>query len=356
MRVIQVITSAQWGGAQRHVFDLARAIRDAGHEIQVWYGVPGVLADRLAQAGIPSRRVTGLERTIRPTKDGLALVTLRRQLLAASPDVVHVHSSKAGVLVRLALRATEVPVVYTVHGLVYQNIRLSPAKRALYRWIEQRLQPYASAIITVSKRDYEELLKTAGSRKDRLYYIPNTAEPPKEPVPWPEKKVIGTVARLTPEKALDVLIDAFAELIASGEDAELLIVGDGPERQKLEAQVVRENLQEVVQFVGWQDDIWYWLGKMRVFAMPSVKEGMPYALLEAKAADRILVAAQTGGLPDAVGDTEGAVIITTEGSRAWCAVLRQALTWDRPKRRHVGTNWLAESSCDILAVLEESAR
>lgn len=325
MRVIQVITSAQWGGAQRHVFDLARGIRDAGHEVSVWYGVPGALADRLETAGIPARRVPDLERTIRPTKDGLALFTLRRQLLAAAPDIVHVHSSKAGALVRMALRGSRVPVVYTVHGLVYQNVRLSPAKRALYRWVEQSLQPYASAIITVSKRDYEELLKTAGARKARLFYIPNTVEPPKEPVPWPEKKVIGTIARLTPEKALDLLIDAFAELIASGEDAELLIVGDGPERQKLEAQVARENLQEVVQFVGWQDDVWHWLGKMRVFAMPSVKEGMPYALLEAKAAARELVVADVGGIPDAVGGYDRAILVREHSATRWRDALAQAV-------------------------------
>jgi len=294
MRIIQVITSAEWGGAQRHVYDLSRGLRDRGHDVTVLYGVEGALHDRLDEEAIPVEQVPSLTRSIRPWQDFRALSALRTQIERLQPDVVHVHSSKAGTLVRLAMRKSEVPVVYTIHGLVYLNSRMPKWKQTVYRTIELWLLPMASATITVSKRDLEELQRRGGSRKTHLVHIPNGIDPFPEPIPLPEEPVIGTIARFTEEKALDILLKAVAEVRKTIPEVRLILVGDGPLRTDLENLARDLGIEDITLFAGFQENIVEWLGKMRVFALTSVKEGMPYALLEAIQSGRIVAANDVG--------------------------------------------------------------
>ncbi len=300
MKIVQVITSAEWGGAQRHVYDLSCGLKALGHEVVVLYGIEGRLKTRLEAQEIACQPVPALTREIRPWRDLKALQRLRRQIEALSPDVVHVHSSKAGALVRLALRKSAIPVVYTIHGLVYLNQRMPRWKQALYRSIELGLLPLAKATILVSKRDLEELQRHRRVRRTRLVHIPNGIDPFPEPMPLPEAPVIGTIARFTEEKALDVLLKAVAEVRKEVPNVRLILVGDGPLRAQLEQLAQDLGINDITTFAGFQENTVEWLAKMRVFALTSVKEGMPYALLEAIAAGRIIVARDVGAVADVV--------------------------------------------------------
>ncbi|CAB1127698.1 putative Glycosyltransferase family 1 protein [Candidatus Hydrogenisulfobacillus filiaventi] len=312
MHVVQVITSAAWGGAQQHVYDLARALRRRGHSVTVVYGVPGPLADRLAAAGIPALSEPALGRLLVPWRDGRALAALVRLLRALAPDVIHAHSSKAGALVRLAAPRLPAPVVYTVHGLVYQNARMPAWKRAFYHSVEAALLPRAAAVIAVSRADLAELERLQGGRdRPLLAYIPNGIDPARFPVdpPLPDAPVFGTVARFVPEKALDVLVEAFARVRARWPEARLLLVGDGPGRPELERRIRRLGLEAAVEFPGYQPDPLPWLLRMRVFVLSSVKEGAPYTLLEALALRRLVVATAVGAIPDLLRGRAGAGLV-----------------------------------------------
>lgn len=325
MKVVQVITSADWGGAQRHVADLASELVRRGHTVEVCYGVEGPLGTRLADRQIPVRRIPELTREIHPLRDISARSVLRAELEALNPDVVHVHSSKAGFLVRWALRKSSIPVVYTIHGLVFVNARMSRLKRNFYRTLEQVTLPWSDAVITVSQSDYEHVLAMHPGQT-RLVHIPNGILPPANPPPLPKFSVVGTVARFTAEKALDTLIRAVALLPDRVPGIRLLLVGDGPLRPDLEALAEELGIADRVVFAGFQEPVNPWLAHMRVFALPSVKEGMPYALLEAMAAARPVVAADVGGVAEAsAGYPPRWLLPKNVSAVAWAEALFQAL-------------------------------
>jgi glycosyltransferase involved in cell wall biosynthesis len=354
MRIVEVITSADWGGAQRHVYDLALGLKARGHEVVVLYGREGSLSALLRAADIEANPLPLLTRAIRPWQDFHALRELRQEIFSLRPDVVHVHSSKAGVLVRVALRAREIPVVYTIHGLVYLNERMVVCKRTFYRLVEWALLPRARATITVSQCDFHALARSSRSRRTHLVHIANgiAALPA---LPLPEEPVIGTVARFTEEKALDLLLEAVARIRAVVPAVRLLLVGDGPLRPALEQQARDLALDDRTQFVGFQTDVVPWLAHMRIFALTSVKEGMPYALLEAISAERIVVASNVGGVQE-LGTIPGLIRCQPGQVDALVEALTEALD---PAADPVSAEGLAtaEAMCAAVEqVLKEAAR
>ncbi len=324
MKIVQVITSADWGGAQRHVYDLSCGLKALGHEVNVLYGEEGRLTTRLEAQQIRCQQVPTLTRAIRPWRDLRTLHHLRQQIEALHPDVVHAHSSKAGTLVRLALRKSAIPVVYTIHGLVYLNERMPKWKQALYRKIELSLLPLAKATILVSNRDLQELQRHRSAKRTRLVHIPNGIDPFPEPIPLPEDPVIGTIARFTEEKALDVLLKAVAAVRKEVPAVRLILVGDGPLRPQLEQLSQELGINDITTFAGFQENVVEWLAKMRVFALTSVKEGMPYALLEAVRAGRIVVARDVGGMGEVLPERSlvGTSATPTDWARRILMMLR----------------------------------
>lgn len=298
MKIVQVVTSAEWGGAQRHVYDLSRELRQMGHDVIVLYGVEGRLHELLTAAHMPVYQVPWLTRNIRPWQDFRALSAIRRQIEAFDPDIVHAHSSKAGVLVRMAMRKSSVPVIYTIHGLTYLDRRMPSWKRFVYRAVERKMLPLAQGTIAVSQRDLDDLIGRGGDKVTHLVHIPNGIEPFSESIPIPNVPVIGTITRLVPHKALDVLLNAVAEVRKVVPNVQLIVVGDGPLRTQLEHQARELGIDDITRFAGFQTNVVEWLARMRVFALTSVKEGMPYALLEAIASGRVVVANDIGTLPE----------------------------------------------------------
>jgi glycosyltransferase involved in cell wall biosynthesis len=336
MNVVQIITSAEWGGAQRHVYDLSRGLGQLGHQLTVLYGIEGKLHTRLASAGIKTGQIAQLTRTIQPWKDLTALSEIRRQIMRHHPDIVHVHSSKAGTLVRLAMRSSGIPVVYTIHGLVYVNSRMPTWKQAIYRTIELGLLPMANVTIAVSLGDLEVLRRDGGDRKTRLIHIPNGIDPFPQAIPLPDQPVVGTVARFTPEKALDVLLRAVAKIRQRIPGLKLILVGDGPLRQELEHLAGNLSIDDITTFAGFQEDILPWLTKMRVFALTSVKEGMPYSVLEAAEAGRIVVANDVGAMRELSARVPMSIVRGTDVD-AWAKAIEGALTKPSSLKGHTPT-------------------
>src|ERR1700722_15342058 len=123
-RILYVITKANWGGAQRYVYDVATAAREKGHEVTVACGAEGELSVRLMQANIPVIFVDGLGRDVAPVADVRALLHLLRLIKSMRPDVVHANSSKAGLLAVVAARFSKVPrIIFTAHGWAFNETR-----------------------------------------------------------------------------------------------------------------------------------------------------------------------------------------------------------------------------------------
>lgn len=297
-KILFVITKSNWGGAQRYVFDLATHLPQ-GYEPVVALGGTGnegagtgLLAEKLKTIGVRTVFVKGFMRDVSITKEYSTLRELIELFKKEQPDVVHLNSSKAGGLGALAARIAGVPkIVFTVHGLPWDEPRGPLAKALIY--IATRLTfLLCHTVIAISKDNQR---RAPGS-----VLIYNGIGPmqlgdgsyvrTQFPV---GAKIVGTIGELNANKNQIALIEAARE----NPEMYVAIVGSGELKEFLNDAIKKYHLQERVKLLGFMPaaDV---LKGFDVFALPSLKEGLPYVLLEAKQAGLPIEANPVGGIPE----------------------------------------------------------
>ena len=303
MRVLHVITSGEHGGAQAHVADVVTQLQRAGIDCEVACGPGGWLATTL-RGRVQVAEVVTLRRAISPWSDLRSLWRLVR--LARGCDLVHTHSAKAGFLGRAAALVIGRPVVHTSHGAFLAE-PMSPIRRAILRAAERLVAGRTAHLFVLSHADLD-LLRRAGLYRKVPYSLIRvpTERMRHPPGVWsvPEgDPVLVTVANFYPNKAVDILISAFAEVRRDVPAVSLTIVGDGPDRERLVAQAGGVS-GAAIRFAGRLDDPSGAMLSGRVFVLSSRKEGVPLALLEALALGVPSIATAVGGLPEHVRGDE----------------------------------------------------
>jgi glycosyltransferase involved in cell wall biosynthesis len=321
-RLLIAITLAETGGAQSYVIQLLPALTERYDVVVAAHGT-GPLEAAAARAGarfVPLRHV----RRAIGLRDLAGLVELVRLFRRERPDLVHLNSSKAGALGRIAAAIARVPArVFTVHGWSFAP-HGGPSETA-YRALERLLAPLAWTIC-VSAGDYAKAPWLNG----RGIVIPNAVDVAgvKRPVHngSPEPPTIVSVGRLVLPKDFWTLGAAFRSLRPGSFRA--LIVGDGPQRSFLEG-------IEGVELLGERDDVPALLAQANVFVLTSLSEGMPISVLEAMAAGLPVVATAVGGVPEIVVDGETGFLVPVEDAEAVAAALTRLLD-DRSLRERMG--------------------
>lgn len=300
MKVLEIITGGEAGGAQRHVRDVCRGLQAWGHEVQVVHGGGDWLA---RQAGITAQFLPALVREPHPAKDGEAYYRLKEIYRRESPDVVHAHSSKAGVLARLAAWSLHIPAVYTAHGFVFADPTRSPAWRAVYRLAEQWCGRRSAQVIAVSARDWALGQKLG---MPRMIHIPNGVSPiderPQGHVRSPLR--VGFLGRFQREKGFEILVAAIQALSIP---VVLVVAGAGPEAGRFERLTAAAHID--ARFLGWQDESVTFLRQVDVLAIPSWKEGLPYTLLDALAYGLPTVVTDVGGMGEVVAQLDSRLVV-----------------------------------------------
>ncbi len=310
MRITYLVTTASpIGGAQIHVRDLAAALAAQGHTPSVITSGSGPFIEDLQRLGIPVRVLRHLGVPIRPLRDLRALREVRAALTALRPELVATHSSKAGILGRLAGRSLQVPVVFTVHGWAFTP-GVPPGPAAVYRRVERLVGPLARKIITVSEFDRQLGLAAGIAGADRLVTVHNgipdvpvrlRADPGRTPV----RMVM--VARFGAQKDHSTLLRALAHLQAH--TWELDLIGDGPGRGDTEALAARLGLTGRVRFLGQRTDVDQLLAQAQVSLLVTNWEGLPLSILEAMRAGLPVVASSVGGIGESVCDQETGYLV-----------------------------------------------
>jgi glycosyltransferase involved in cell wall biosynthesis len=351
LRVLRVIARLNVGGPARHVTILDKGLREAGFETLLAHGdvSPGEasLEALIAQAKIPSRRITGLGRRISPLSDLRAFAALVALVFQVRPDVVHTHTAKAGTLGRVAAflynvtrsRRQRCLVVHTFHGHVL-NGYFSPAASIVVRAIERLQGLVTDCVLVLSPRQRTDI----GDRfhivdPARIHVLPLGLELDlltALPAPLPSSGVVfGFVGRFVPIKNIPLLIAAFADVHAQLPESRLLLVGDGDERAAVEAQVAARGLRGAVAFGGWRDDLSALYREIDVLVLTSLNEGTPVAVIEAMAAALPVVATDVGGVADVVEDGVTGVLVPS-GSVAELAAAMLRLGRSREERARLG--------------------
>lgn len=295
-RILFLITKATWGGAQRYVFDLATNLPKEIYESTVAYGAEGKLEKDLSIAGIKTYRLSSLGRDIAILSDVKSFFEILRCIANIKPDVLHLNSSKAGLLGAFAAKLMRVPrVIFTAHGWPFKEDRNVFARMCILflTWLTALA---SDTVIVVSKID-KELGERMWFVGKKIRYIPIGIETTSllnrdaalhelrtfnESVGKPDGSVhVGTIAELTRNKGISRGIKAIALLnSAKGRMYSYTIIGDGEERESLQKLAALLGVEQYVHFTGFVPNASLYIETFDVFLLPSVKEGMPYVLLE----------------------------------------------------------------------------
>lgn len=289
------------------------------------------VAERLGVEVLP---VTQLHREISPVRDAVAAVRLARLIRRLRPHIVHTHTAKAGAIGRLAaLLAGGTPrpiVVHTFHGHVLRGYFGAP-KTFAFRQLERALALVTDALVAVSPQVRDDLVELGVARRERFVVLRlgielerrvatenGAREETRRQLGVPaERFLVGWIGRMTGVKRTDDVLLAVERLRGRGVDAGLCLIGDGPDRDRVERRAHELGIARHCLYLGYQEDVAAWYAAMDAFLLPSANEGTPVSAIEALASGTPVVANRVGGVPDVVsegvdgflvepGDVEGA--------------------------------------------------
>jgi glycosyltransferase involved in cell wall biosynthesis len=305
LKILYIVTRSEpIGGAQVHVRDLASALLRWGHQPIVVTSGSGAYTGGLRAAGVQTLTLDNLGAPISPLRDLRALGEIRALLKAHRPDLVTTHSSKAGVLGRVAARSLGIPVIFTAHGWAFTP-GVPPREAAVYRWVERLLAPLASRIITVSEFDRQLALAQGVSSSQKLVTIHNgiaDIDPELRADPSRSPPRLTMVARFEPQKDHGTLLNALAGL--KDQAWRLDLIGDGPLLAEAKALSRHLGLTDRIKFWGQRMDVDARLAEAQVALLVTNWEGFPLSILEAMRAGLPVVASAVGGIAESVRDGE----------------------------------------------------
>jgi glycosyltransferase involved in cell wall biosynthesis len=322
-RVLHLITRLDLGGAQQNTLYSAAHHDRTRFDVSLIAGRGGVLdAEAEALPDVRVELVDWLKHAVAPVYDPVAVVRLAAILRRRRFDVVHTHSSKAGMVGRWAARLAGVPnVVHTVHGWSF-NGEQSSATRALYRGLERLTAAITDRLVVVSDADRRRGLELGIGREERYRLIRSGIDGARFRAPSVSRElvrrelgfdahdiVVGTLACLKPQKAPLDFVEIARLALRSDPRLRFFVAGDGVLREAVERRIAAAGLQGHVKLLGWRRDAVDLLHAMDLFLLTSRFEGLPRAVLQAMAAGVPVVATAVDGTPEVVIDGETGVLV-----------------------------------------------
>lgn len=327
IRVLLVLTGLAMGGATNVVLDIGShftALDDFEIELVTGPPPPGRSdATQLALSrGIPIRVVSALTNQIQPLANARAAVQLWRIMRRGNYDLVHTHSSVAGILGRLAARAAGVPVVvHHVHGWGLQE-GMSSGARALYLTLERLCARLSDRLIVVARSDMLKGLKHRIGREEQYALIYNgiALEKFRQTVDGqqvrqelglaPASKLVAMIGRLDEQKNPLDFIRAAAMVARNDDNVQFLLIGDGALRPDCERLIAQLQLSDRFFLLGARTDVSRILPIVALTALSSLWEGLPISILESMSAGKPIVANAVDGTVELVRDGETGFLVT----------------------------------------------
>ena len=352
-KIFYLITKGNWGGAQRYVYDLATNIPRDRFEIAVILGVGQELRRRLKARKIRVIQLSMLQRDVNLLKEIIVFFQLLSLMRKERPDILHVNSSKAGIMGALISRMLNLKCIFTTHGWAFNESRNLLQKKLLFvlHWITVLLAhqtiavsdalklqmvraPFVSQNLYVVKNGI--VAPHFKSRSEARNTIMEYSGPLKKRTESKENLIwIGTVGELHKTKGLRYAIDAMARLKAAQYNFIFVIMGGGTERAALEKCIRKNKLEDTVFMLGFMKDAPKCLMALDIFTLTSISEGLGYALLEAGAASLPTVATRVGGIPEIIKDGISGLLVPARSPKAIEKAIT-ALLDNPPKQKQFG--------------------
>lgn len=311
LRVLEMIDRPSLGGGQVHVLSLAKSLDREKFDVSVCSGGGGPLVDELRKMDVPHVAVPVFKRPSLRTRREMAGILRRGDF-----DILHTHGGVAGFHGRPSGRDAGIPViVHTLHGIHYLHYGSALLRRASIL-LERRFSRFTDCVVCVSETDLRNAAEFKLAPPGKLKLIRNGIDAsglvrPFDPAAKkaelgldPGRPVAGTVARLHRQKGLASLVRASRKIGEHVPGVRILIAGGGPLRDELAGEIKKERAENIVMLLGERPDAAEVLSLLDVFVLPSLWEGLPYALLEAAALGKPIAASAVDGITEVIRDGE----------------------------------------------------
>ncbi len=323
IKILYIITKGKWGGAQKYVFELATTLPKEQFDISVLVGNGNSLPERLAEKGVRVIRLETLNRDINIFSDIKAFFELISILKKEKPNIIHLNSSKAGIMGTVAGRLVGIKkIVFTGHGWAFNEDRniFSRFVIKLLHWFTILLTNKTIAVSEKTKNDISQMpflrnkieviyngikiqkIETKKTAREKL--LPSKSG---ENFLW-----LGTISELHKNKGLDVAINGFSKISYSFPQAIFVIIGDGEEKGNLKKLAENLGVEEKVFFLGDIPEANKYLSALDIFSLISRTEALPYVILEAGIAGLPVVATEVGGIPEIIENKKNGILIPKE--------------------------------------------
>lgn len=315
MKKVMIVSETVMDGVGKHIVDVIAHVDKSKYQLMVCHSHER-RDYRFNQAMAKYKgcvtfvEIKHLVREISPKQDILAYKELKRQIEAFKPDIVHCHSSKAGVVGRLAAKGSGIKrIYYTPHAYAAQNDRISPKKKWFYIQIEKILgQFFTSLTLNVSEGERDFAVSHGITSRDKSKVIYNCVEDievdshsleyVRQHLEIHEPFVVGNVARLSVQKNPELFIEIAKQILKIRDDVCFIWIGQGEKCDEVTTQIQAQGLSDKIRFLGHREMIEAYYEVMTLYLSTALYEGLPYTLVEACRAGIPIVAS------DVIGNNE----------------------------------------------------
>ncbi|MGD9349997.1 MAG: glycosyltransferase family 4 protein [Desulfobacterales bacterium] len=354
-KILHIITRLDMGGSAQNTLFSCKEL-SGKYEMTLVHGLAhesGMTENekQTVQSGIEEAKKKGLTviplpsmvRSIRPVKDLKALFALVWLILKEKFDIVHTHSSKGGILGRLAAKLCGVPhIIHTPHGHVFYG-HFGRLTSRIFLWVERIFSKFTDRMVALTHGEKNDYIKLSVCAPEKLLTIHsgvdvqqflnangNGLEKRRSLGLAQDEAVIGFVGWLLPIKGPDYLLKAMDYIWPEKPETTLVMVGKGDLDVDLRTEALRKNVNGRVKFLGWRQDIHELMMVFDMLVLPSLNEGMGRVLVEAMAAGKPVVASRVGGIPDLIQDGHNGYLVPPADEQALAdAILKLLNNCDR---------------------------
>jgi len=337
--ILYLVTKLELGGAQKHLLDLITHLDASRYNIFLFTAKKGFLVSEAAS--IPKIQIKlseFLERPINPLKDVFALFEIYSFIKNNNIDIVHTHSSKAGIVGRIAARLAGVKIiVHTVHGWSFNDFQPFLLKH-LYIWLERFCALFSSKIIVVSDCDKTKGLRYLIGSPDKYavirygidlgHFLKTSHAALNKAVTVGKPLIVGMIACFKPQKDPEAFIRLAHLMLQDFPSVKFLLVGDGVLRKDIEKLITGLKVEKNVDLLGWREDIAQLLSVMDIFVLTSLWEGLPISVLEAMASGKPVIATDTGGVREVISEGKTGFLVQPKDIKTMAEKLKILLSDD----------------------------